>query len=138
MPAGSGPLVAAGAANQALGTTSETVVSTVTGNWGANPNALGNLLSAFVTATATGAATLTLRIRQGSGTGGAVVGSAVIYSFAGAATTVPVGTEQYDGSAFANAASAGGQYTLTAQASVSSTITLVNSILEAETVAPLL
>lgn len=136
MPAGSGPQVSQGAANQSLTTTSETQVAVATGNWN-NPDQLGNLLSAFVTATATGAATLTLRIRQGIGTGGAVVGSAVIYSFGAAATTVPVGTEQVDTSAFGNLGALQ-SYTLTAQASVASTITLVNSILELETVSPVL
>lgn len=133
MPAGSGPRVATAAA-LALTTTAETVVCTVPGNWN-NTNQLGNLLSAFAVVTTTGAVNLTLTIRQGTGTGGAVVGSPVVQPFAGAVATFPVGNEQADVSAFGNLQQ-GGTYTLTATASAANAATLVTALLELETVAP--
>lgn len=134
MPAGSGPMAVPVATAQ-LATTAETVIATIPpSNWN-NPSGLGNLVSAFLAATSTGAATLTLRIRQTSLTG-AQVGTSIIYVFAGAATDVPVGAEFADTSAFGVGPTAGGQYVLTAQASVASTVTPAGGVLELETIAP--
>jgi len=119
----------------ALSTTAETVIATLPpSNWN-DPQ--GNLLSAFVIASATGAATLTLRIRQTSLTGALVTGATSIYTFAGAATTVSAGgLEAVDTSSFALTPTQQATYVLTAQASVSSTITPTGGVLELETMAP--
>jgi len=119
----------------ALSTTAETVIATLPpSNWN-DPQ--GNLLSAFVIASATGAATLTLRIRQTSLTGALVTGATSIYTFAGAATTVSAGgLEVVDTSSFALTPTQQATYVLTAQASVSSTITPTGGVLELETMAP--
>jgi hypothetical protein len=119
----------------ALSTTAETVIATLPpSNWN-DPQ--GNLLSASVIASATGAATLTLRIRQTSLTGALVTGATSIYTFAGAATTVSAGSlEVVDTSSFALTPTQQATYVLTAQASVSSTITPTGGVLELETMAP--
>jgi hypothetical protein len=119
----------------ALSTTAETVIATLPpSNWN-DPQ--GNLLSASVIASATGAATLTLRIRQTSLTGALLTGATSIYTFAGAATTVSAGgLEAVDTSSFALTPTQQATYVLTAQASVSSTITPTGGVLELETMAP--
>lgn len=134
MSAGSGPMAVA-VSTAALSTTAETVIATLPpSNWN-DPQ--GNLLSAFVIASATGAATLTLRIRQTSLTGALVTGATSIYTFAGAATTVSAGgLEAVDTSSFALTPTQQATYVLTAQASVSSTITPTGGVLELETMAP--
>ena len=134
MSAGSGPMAVA-VSTAALSTTAETVIATLPpSNWN-DPQ--GNLLSAFVIASATGAATLTLRIRQTSLTGALVTGATSIYTFAGAATTVSAGSlEVVDTSSFALTPTQQATYVLTAQASVSSTITPTGGVLELETMAP--
>ena len=134
MSAGSGPMAVA-VSTAALSTTAETVIATLPpSNWN-DPQ--GNLLSAFVIASATGAATLTLRIRQTSLTGALVTGATSIYTFAGAATTVSAGgLEVVDTSSFALTPTQQATYVLTAQASVSSTITPTGGVLELETMAP--
>jgi hypothetical protein len=132
--AGSGPMAVA-VSTAALSTTAETVIATLPpSNWN-DPQ--GNLLSASVIASATGAATLTLRIRQTSLTGALVTGATSIYTFAGAATTVSAGSlEVVDTSSFALTPTQQATYVLTAQASVSSTITPTGGVLELETMAP--
>ena len=134
MSAGSGPMAVA-VSTAALSTTAETVIATLPpSNWN-DPQ--GNLLSAIVIASATGAATLTLRIRQTSLTGTLVTGATSIYTFAGAATTVPAGSlEVVDTSSFALTPTQQATYVLTAQASVSSTITPTGGVFELETMAP--
>ena len=134
MSAGSGPMAVA-VSTAALSTTAETVIATLPpSNWN-DPQ--GNLLSAFVIASATGAATLTLRIRQTSLTGALLTGATSIYTFAGAATTVSAGgLEAVDTSSFALTPTQQATYVLTAQASVSSTITPTGGVLELETMAP--
>lgn len=134
MSAGSGPMAVA-VSTAALSTTAETVIATLPpSNWN-DPQ--GNLLSASVIASATGAATLTLRIRQTSLTGALVTGATSIYTFAGAATTVSAGSlEVVDTSSFALTPTQQATYVLTAQASVSSTITPTGGVLELETMAP--
>jgi len=133
MASGSGP-VAVAVSTAALSTTAETVIATIPpSNWN-NPN--GNLLTASVIATSTGACTVTFRIRQTSLTGTLVPGSTAIYTFAGAATTVDVYSGSFtDTSSFATSPAAGGQYVLTAQASVASDVTPTGGMLELETMA---
>jgi hypothetical protein len=66
-----------------------------------------------------------------------VTGATSIYTFAGAATTVPAGSlEVVDTSSFALTPTQQATYVLTAQASVSSTITPTGGVLELETMAP--
>jgi hypothetical protein len=134
MSSGSGPMAVA-VATAALSTTAETVIATIpASNWNDN---IGNLLTASVIATASGAATVTFRVRQASLTGAVVTGSTSIYTFAGAAATVDVcGSEFVDSSSFALTPTFGGQYVLTAQASVSSTVTPTGGMLSLETIAP--
>jgi hypothetical protein len=129
---GAGPFAVA-VSTAALSTTAETVIATITGSWN---DPTGNLVTADFNVTATGAATLTTRIRQGSLTGTQVTGSTAIETFAGAATTVNVGGGTYaDTSSFATTPGTG-TYVLTAQASVSSTITPTGGVFELETMAP--
>lgn len=134
MSSGAGPFAVA-VSTAALSTTAETTIGTIVGSWSEN---LGNLMSCSVIATASGAATITFRIRQQSLTGPLVTGSTAIYTFAGAATTVNVaGIEVVDTSAYALGPVIGQTYVLTAQASVSSTITPTGGVFEMETMAPI-
>jgi hypothetical protein len=133
MPPGSGPRVAT--ASAVAVTTSEAVVATVSGNWN-NPNNLGNVVTAWVSATSTGAATLTLNIRQTSAvTGTSILVAAVTYTFAGAQSTpVAIPVKAVDTSAYGNLQQ-GGAYSLTALGS-NTDITLSSAIIELETSAP--
>jgi hypothetical protein len=133
MPSGAGPIAVA-VSTAALATTAETVIATLTGNWN---DPTGNLLTADFNVTASGAATLTTRIRQGSLTGTLVTGSTAIETFSGAATTVNVGGGTYaDTSSFAVTPQTAGVYVLTAQASVSSTITPTGGVFGLQTMSP--
>ena len=137
MPAGSGPQINQVTAFAMPADTAEHVVCTIPLSfWSANP--LGNLLSytTLVTGAATG--TVTLRVRQGTGTGGTQVGSSVVQSTASAQVNTPAMQFQ-DVSAFATGGQpfpVGGQYVLTAQGSVNSVATLTSALLELETIAP--
>lgn len=133
MPAGSGP--------QVIRTTgisiaaSEVAVATMPAqSW---LEVLGTLLSASVNFTPGATQTLlTLRIRQGSGTGGALVGIAHTQTTI-AAAVLETAIQELDTSAF-GLAQQGGQYTLTAQENSAGPGTINAALLELETVAPLI
>jgi hypothetical protein len=135
MPAGSGPSIArATAVNVAA---AEVVLAvTPAGSWN-NPNQLGNLISASVNFTP-GAAqtTTTLRIRQGNGVGGALVGIAHAVTTV-AAAPIELAIQELDTSAFGNVQQAG-QYTLTGQTNAAGPGTANAALIELETVAPLI
>lgn len=133
MPAGSGPNVI-----RTTGTSvaaSEVAVATMPAqSWQA---ALGTLLTASVNFTPGATQTLlTLRIRQGSGTGGTLVGIAHTNTTI-AAAPLETAIVEPDSSAF-GLAQQGGQYTLTAQENSAGPGTVNAALLELETVAPLL
>lgn len=133
MPAGSGPQIA-----RTTGTSvaaSEVVLATMPAqSW---QELLGLLLSASVNFTPGATQTLlTLRIRQGSGTGGTLVGIAHTQTTI-AAAPLETAIQELDTSAFA-LAQQNGQYTLTAQENSAGPGTANASLLELETVAPLI
>ena len=133
MPAGSGPQVV-----RTTGTSvaaSEVAVTTmIAQSW---LEALGTLLSASVNFTPGATQTLlTLRVRQGSGTGGALVGIAHTNTTI-AAAPIETAIQELDTSAFGLAQQAG-QYTLTAQENSAGPGTVNASLFELETVAPLI
>lgn len=131
MTSGAGPQ-AVTATTVALGTTSETIVATLPPmNWN---SAEGNLLEFDATVTTTAGVTVTFRLRQGNAVTGTQVGGNVIYTAAGAATTIPVGGAAVDSSAY-GLLQQGGQYVLTAQASAASDATIALAVLTAETLA---
>lgn len=134
MPAGSGPNVAYVTAFAMPADTAEHVVCTMPPqSWN---SALGNLLSWSVLMTGLATGTVTLRVRQGNGIAGTVVGTAVVQSTVAAQVNTPA-LDFPDQSAF-GLAQGGGQYVLTAQGSVNSVATLNSALLELETMAPLL
>ena len=133
MPAGSGPQVV-----RTTGTSvaaSEVVLATMPAqSW---LEVLGTLLSASVNFTPGATQTLlTLRIRQGSGTGGTLVGIAHTQT---TVATAPIETaiDEVDTSAV-GLSQIGGQYTVTAQANAAGPGTSNAALLELETVAPLI
>jgi hypothetical protein len=134
MPAGSGP--------QATRTTAvsvaaaEVTLATIQpSSWSGSP--LGNLIGASVNFTAgTGQTLLTLRIRQGTGTGGALVGIAHTDTTV-ATATAEVGFSELDTSAFATGPAAAQTYTLTAQTNAAGPGTANAAVIELETVAPI-
>lgn len=133
MPAGSGPQVAR-TTGTSVAAAEVALVTMPAQSW---LNQLGTLLSASVNFTpGTGQTTLTLRIRQGSGTGGALVGIAHVQTTI-AAAPLETAIQELDSSAF-GLAQQGGQYTLTAQANAAGPGTSNAALLELETVAPLL
>ena len=130
MPSGSGPAVyrviagAPAAAEIAL-------ITTGLLNWSAG--LAGILLSASVNFTPGTAQTLTtLRLRQGAGTGGALVGIAHPETTV-AAQQVDIAFQDLDTSAFAQAAQQGAQYTLTIQTNAAGPGAVNQAILEVET-----
>lgn len=134
MPAGSGPSVtrvtagAPAAAELAL-------ITTPPMNWQAGLP--GILLSVSVNFTpGTGQTTTTLRLRQGAGTGGALVGIAHPDTTV-AAQQVDLAFEDMDTSAFATGAQQGAQYTLTIQTNAAGPGAVNQAVLTVETVAPL-
>jgi hypothetical protein len=133
MPAGSGPQIArtTGASVAAA----EVAVTTLPAqNW---LTSLGTLISASVNFTpGAGQTSTTLRIRQGSGTGGALVGIAHTVTTV-AASPIELAIQEQDTSAFA-LAQQGGQYTLTMQTNAAGPGTANAALLELETIAPLL
>lgn len=134
MPAGSGPQV-----NRTTGVAvaaAEVVLATIPpSNWaGAS---LGLLISASVNFTpGTGQTTTTLRIRQGSGTGGALVGIAHAATTV-AAASIELAIQEQDASAFATGGQQGGQYTLTGQTNAAGPGTANAALVELETIAPI-
>lgn len=136
MPAGSGPaVVKVTAVNVAA---AEVAVATITGNWQQPPGGQGingNLISASVNFTpGTGQTSTTLRVRQGAGTGGALVGVAHTDTTV-AAAPIDLSFEEFDSSAFAQAG-AGQSYTLTAQTNAAGPGTINQAIVELETTSP--
>lgn len=130
MPAGSGPQT-----SRATGVSvaaAEVAVAVVTGNW---QSYLGTLISGYINFTpGTAQTATTFRLRQGNGTGGALVG------IAHPETTVAAQQADWaicdgDGSAFAQAQQ-GGSYTLTAQTNAAGPGTVNVGIIELETQAP--
>lgn len=133
MPAGSGPQIV-----RTTGTSvaaSEVVLATmIAQSW---QEALGLLLSVSCNFTPGASQTLlTLRIRQGSGTGGTLVGIAHTQT---TIATAPLETaiQELDTSAFA-LSQIGGQYTVTGQENAAGPGTSNACLLELETVAPLI
>ena len=134
MPAGAGPQVtrvtsgAPAAAELALATTPAM-------NW--SPGLPGILLTASVNFTPGASQTLTtLRIRQGVGTGGALVGIAHPETTV-AAQQLDIAFEDMDTSAFATAGQQGGQYTLTIQTNAAGPGAVNQAVLIVETPAPI-
>ena len=134
MPAGSGPQVNRTTAVSVAA--SEVVLATIPpSNWSANT--LGLLISASVNFTpGTGQTSTTLRIRQGSGTGGALVGIAHTVTTT-AAAPVELAIQEQDTSAFALAGQVAAQYTLTAQTNAAGPGTANAALVELETIAPI-
>jgi hypothetical protein len=135
MPAGSGPSVTR---TTGVSVAAAEVVLAVTpvSNWN-NPDGLGMLISASVNFTP-GAAqtTTTLRIRQGNGTGGALVGIAHAVTTV-AAAPIELAIDEVDTTAFGNLQQ-GGQYTLTAQTNAAGPGTANAALVELESIAPVL
>jgi hypothetical protein len=136
MTAGSGPQVAVATA-VAISNAEIALVSSVPQAWNENT---GLLISFSVYVTDSAAGNLTLRIRQGLGMGGAVVGPAggFVTALALASTDLLSG-QAADTSAFGQATPPGipQQYTLTAQGSVASIGTGTYCLLELESIAGL-
>jgi hypothetical protein len=134
MPAGSGPQV-----NRTTGasvTNSESVVATIpASNWAGTP--LGLLISASVNFTPGASQTsTTLRIRQGTTTGGALVGIAHTVTTV-AAAPIELAIQEQDTSAFATGGQQGGQYCLTMQTNAAGPGTANAALVELETIAPI-
>jgi hypothetical protein len=102
-----------------------------------NPDGTGNLISASVNFTpGAGQTTTTLRIRQGNGVAGALVGIAHAVTTV-AAAPIELAIDELDLSAFGNLQQ-GGVYTLTAQTNAAGPGTANAALIELETVAALL
>jgi hypothetical protein len=131
MTAGSGPQAVTATAMALAGTTEVVLATLPPMNWN-NPE--GNLLEFDLTVTTTAGVTVTFRIRQGTAVTGTQVGGNIVYTAAGAATTIPVGGAAVDSSAFGQLQS-GGQYVLTAQASAAGDATIALAVFTVETLA---
>lgn len=134
MPAGSGPQVT----RVTSGAPAAAEIALVTSpllNW--SGGLAGILLSASVNFTpGTGQTLTTLRLRQGSGVGGALVGIAhPIVTVA--AQQLDMAFEDLDNSAFATGPQQGAQYTLTIQTNAAGPGTVNQAVLEIETTAPI-
>lgn len=133
MPAGSGPQVARVTTGSPAA--AEVVVATLPPmNWSPITGMLLGVSVNFVPGT--GQTTTTLRVRQGAGTGGALVG--VIHpdtTVAGVQGDLAFTTE--DTSPFATGGQQGGQYTLTIQTNAAGPGTIIEALLTAETAAPI-
>jgi hypothetical protein len=133
MPAGSGPQVARVTAG-APGAAEIALITSAALNWSAG--LAGVLLSASVNFTpGTGQTLTTLRLRQGAGTAGTLVGIAHPVTTVAAQQT-DIAFEDMDTSAFATGAQAGAQYTLTIQTNAAGPGAVNQAILEIETPAP--
>jgi len=134
MPAGSGPQVARVTAG-APAAAEIALITTAPMNWSAGLP--GILLAASVNFTPGASQTsTTLRLRQGAGTGGALVGIAHPTTTV-AAQQLDLAFEELDTSAFATAAQAGAQYTLTIQTNAAGPGTVNQAVLTVETSAPI-
>ena len=134
MPAGAGPQVAR-VTSGAPAAAEIALITSAAMNWSAGLP--GVLLSASVNFTpGTGQTLTTLRLRQGAGTGGALVGIAHPETTV-AAQQADIAFEDMDTSAFATTAQAGAQYTLTIQTNAAGPGTINQAILEIETPAPI-
>lgn len=133
MPAGSGPQVNRTTAVSVAA--AEVVLATIPpSNWSGSP--VGNLISASVNFTpGTSQTSTTLRIRQGSGTGGTLVGIAHVVTTI-AASPIELAVQEQDVSAFATGPQQGAQYTLTGQTNAAGPGTANSALIELETVAP--
>jgi hypothetical protein len=135
MPAGSGPSVTR-TTGVAVAAAEVVLAVTPAANFN-NPSQLGNLISASVNFTpGTAQTSTTLRIRQGNGTGGALVGIAHTVTTV-AAAPIELAIEEVDTSAFANLQQAA-QYTLTGQTNAAGPGTANAAVVELETIAPVL
>jgi hypothetical protein len=138
MPAGSGPQVAIATA-VAISNAEVALVVTPPQAWNENT---GLLLTFSVFFTDTNAGNLTLKIRQGNGVAGPVVGPAAgfVQSGIAAAATLVIGGQATDTSAFGLLTPPGQpqQYTLTGQGSVAAIGTGTYCLLTLESIAPLL
>lgn len=134
MPAGSGPQCVRTTPG-AVATAAEVAIATsAAANWNSQG---GNLLSASVNFTPGAAQTsTTLRVRQGGGVGGALVGIAHTVTTV-AAAPIELAIDELDSSAF-GLAQQGGQYTLTIQTNAAGPGTVNAAVLELETTAPLI
>lgn len=134
MPAGSGPQVTRTVPGAVATAAEVAIATTAAANW---QSALGNLLSASVNFTpGTGQTSTTLRIRQGNGTAGTLVGIAHTVTTV-AAAPIELAIEELDASAFGLAQQAG-QYTLTIQTNAAGPGTVNAALLELESSAPLI
>lgn len=134
MPAGSGPqVVRVTTGAPAVG---EIAIATLPPmNWQAG--LAGVLLAVSVNLLpGTGQTLVTLRIRQGAGTGGNLVGIAHADTTV-AAQIVDLAFEDMDTSAFATSAQQGAQYTLTMATNAVGPGTVNQAVLTAETTAPI-
>ena len=135
MPAGSGPSVAR-TTGVAVAAAEVVLAVTPVSSWN-NPDATGNLISASVNFTpGTGQTTTTLRIRQGNGVGGALVGIAHAVTTV-AAAPIELAIQELDTTAFGNAQQ-NGVYTLTAQTNAAGPGTANAALVELETCSPLI
>ena len=135
MPAGSGPQIVR-TTGTSLAAAEVTLATLPAQTW---QELLGLLLSVSMNFTpGTGQTSLTLRIRQGSGTGGALVGIAHVNTTV-AAAPIETAIQEQDTSAFAlSAVAPGAQYTVTGQTNAAGPGTSNAALLELETIAPLL
>jgi hypothetical protein len=133
MPAGSGPQVNRTTAVSVAA--AEVVLATIQpSNWSGSP--LGNLISASVNFTpGTAQTSTTLRIRQGTGVAGALVGIAHTVTTV-AAAPVELAIQEQDTSAFATGPAQQQTYTLTAQTNAAGPGTANAALIELETIAP--
>lgn len=135
MPAGSGPQVARVTAG-APAAAELALITTAPMNWQAGLP--GILLACSVNFTpGTGQTATTLRIRQGAGTGGALVGIAHPDTTVAAQQT-DLAFQDMDTSAFATSAQAGAQYTLTIQTNAAGPGAVNQAVLTVETAAPVI
>jgi hypothetical protein len=134
MSSGAGPQV--GRVTAGAPAAAEIALVTVAGlNWSAGLP--GILLSASVNFTpGTGQTATTLRIRQGAGTGGTLVGIAHPETTV-AAQQADIAFEDMDTSAFATGAQAGAAYTLTIQTNAAGPGAVNQAVLVVETAATL-
>lgn len=134
MPAGSGPSVTR-VTSGAPAASEIALITTGLMNW--SPGVPGILLAASVNFTpGTGQTATTLRLRQGSGTGGTLVGIAHPTTTV-AGQQLDLAFEEEDTSAFATGGQQGAQYTLTIQTNAAGPGAVNQAVLTVETVAPI-
>lgn len=133
MPAGSGPQVVR-TTGTSIAASEVSLAVMPAQSWA---ELLGLLLSVSCNFTPGASQTsLTLRVRQGNGTGGTLVGIAHVNTTI-AAAPIETAIQEQDTSAFA-LAGVGQQYTVTAQANAAGPGTSNAALLELETIAPLI